>query len=218
MRPGNFVCLALDNPLARALDCVRSAFFRGETLAESVVTNEAHNGEPGGPEGEATRRDFIHIAASAAAVGAGVMVAWPLINSMNPAADTLALATIDFDVTKVMEGQQVVITWQGKPVFVRHRTAAEVQRAIADNTASLKDPATDQDRTKVGHEPFLVVVGSCTHLGCIPTFGTGDYGGWFCPCHGSHYDASGRIRKGPAPTNLVVPPYEFTTATSVRIG
>jgi len=101
---------------------------------------------------------------------------------------------------------------------VRHRTAAEVQRVIADNTAALKDPATDQDRTKPGHEPFLVVVGSCTHLGCIPTFGTGDYGGWFCPCHGSHYDASGRIRKGPAPTNLVVPPYEFTTDTSVRIG
>ncbi|MBB5746500.1 ubiquinol-cytochrome c reductase iron-sulfur subunit [Brevundimonas variabilis] len=188
-------------------------------MAESVVTNEAHHGAPGGPEGEATRRDFIHIAASAAAVGAGVMVAWPLINSMNPAADTLALATIDFDVSKVMEGQQVVITWQGKPVFVRHRTAAEIQRVIADNNASdLKEPQTDQERTKVGHEPFLVVVGSCTHLGCIPTFGTGDFGGWFCPCHGSHYDASGRIRKGPAPLNLVVPPYEFTTDTSVRIG
>ncbi len=182
-------------------------------MAESVVTNEA----PHGPEGEATRRDFIHIAAGAAAVGAGVMVAWPLVNSMNPAADTLALATLDFDVSKVLEGQQVVITWQGKPVFVRYRTPAEIQRVVTEGAVG--SPAqSDVERTKVGHEPYLVVIGSCTHLGCIPTFGTGDFGGWFCPCHGSHYDASGRIRKGPAPLNLVVPPYEFTTPTSVRIG
>ncbi len=181
-------------------------------MAESVVTNE-------GPEGEATRRDFIHIAAGAAAAGAGVMVAWPLINSMNPAADTLALSTTEFDTSKVAEGMQIVITWQGKPVFVRNRTAAELQRVIADNDASdLKEPQTDQERTKPGHEPMLVVIGSCTHLGCIPTFGTGDYGGWFCPCHGSHYDASGRIRKGPAPLNLVVPEYEFTAGSTIRIG
>ncbi|MBU1345629.1 MAG: ubiquinol-cytochrome c reductase iron-sulfur subunit [Alphaproteobacteria bacterium] len=181
-------------------------------MAESVVTNE-------GPEGEATRRDFIHIAAGAAAAGAGVMVAWPLINSMNPAADTLALSTTEFDTSKVSEGMQIVITWQGKPVFVRNRTAAELQRVIADNDASdLKEPQTDQERTKPGHEPMLVVIGSCTHLGCIPTFGSGDFGGWFCPCHGSHYDASGRIRKGPAPKNLVVPEYEFTAGSTIRIG
>ena len=180
-------------------------------MAESVVTEH--------PEGEATRRDFIHIAAGAAAVGAGVMVAWPLINSMNPAADTLALSTVEFDTSKVAEGMQIVITWQGKPVFVRNRTAAELQRVIADNDApDLKQPQTDQERTKVGHEPMLVVIGSCTHLGCIPTFGSGDYGGWFCPCHGSHYDASGRIRKGPAPANLVVPDYEFTAGSTIRIG
>lgn len=184
-------------------------------MAESVVNPEGPNGAP---EGEATRRDFIHIAAGAAAVGAGVMAAWPLINSMNPAADTLALSTVEFDTSKVAEGQQIVITWQGKPVFIRNRTAAEVQRAVADDNASLKDPQTDSERTKPGHEPMLVVLGNCTHLGCIPTFGTGDYGGWFCPCHGSHYDVSGRIRKGPAPLNLIVPEYEFTAGSTIRIG
>jgi ubiquinol-cytochrome c reductase iron-sulfur subunit len=183
-------------------------------VTEQVVTGQDPHGHP---EGEATRRDFIHIAAGAAAVGGGVMVAWPLINSMNPAADTLALSTIDFDVTKVQEGQQVVITWQGKPVFVRYRTAAELQRLNAEGAVG--SPAEpDSARVKEGHAPYLIVVGSCTHLGCIPTFGTGDFGGWFCPCHGSHYDASGRIRKGPAPLNLVVPQYEFTTDTSIRIG
>ena len=185
-------------------------------MAESVVN--AEHPEGGAPEGEATRRDFIHIAAGAAAVGAGVMVAWPLINSMNPAADTLALSTTEFDTSKVQEGMQVVITWQGKPVFVRNRTAAELQKVLADPMSSLKDPQSDQDRTKPGHEPMLVVLGNCTHLGCIPTFGSGDYGGWFCPCHGSHYDASGRIRKGPAPANLVVPEYAFTAGSTIKIG
>jgi ubiquinol-cytochrome c reductase iron-sulfur subunit len=179
-------------------------------VAESVVTE-------GGDD--ATRRDFIHIAAGAAAVGAGVMAAWPLINQMSPAADTLALSTIEFDTSKVLEGQQIVIKWQGKPVFVRNRTAAELQRVKADDRASdLKEPQTDAERTKPGHEAILVVIGSCTHLGCVPTFNAGDFGGWFCPCHGSHYDASGRIRKGPAPLNLVVPDYEFTAGSTVRIG
>ena len=164
------------------------------------------------------RRDFIHIAAGAAAVGAGGMAVWPLVNSMNPAADTLALSTIEFDLTKVQEGQQVVIKWQGKPVFVRYRTPAEVQRARADDRAGLKDPQADADRVKPGHQQYLVVIGSCTHLGCVPTFGAGDFGGWFCPCHGSHYDTSGRIRKGPAPINLVVPTYEYVSDTRVKIG
>ncbi|MFN3930261.1 MAG: ubiquinol-cytochrome c reductase iron-sulfur subunit [Brevundimonas sp.] len=164
------------------------------------------------------RRDFIHIAAGAAAVGAGAMVVWPLINSMNPAADTLALSTIEFDLTKVQEGQQVVIKWQGKPVFVRYRTPAEIERARADDRSGLKDPQPDAERVKAGHQQYLVVIGSCTHLGCVPTFGAGDFGGWFCPCHGSHYDTSGRIRKGPAPTNLVVPTYEYVSDTRVKIG
>lgn len=184
-------------------------------MAEPVVNS---NGPHEGPEGDPNRRDFIHIAAGAAAVGAGAMVAWPLINQMNPAADTLALSTIEFDVSKVNEGQQVVITWQGKPVFVRNRTAREVEEAAATSLSDLKDPQADADRVKPGHQNYLVVIGSCTHLGCIPTFGTGDYGGWFCPCHGSHYDTSGRIRKGPAPTNLTVPEYDFTAGSTIRIG
>lgn len=180
-------------------------------MAESVVNAD-------GEGQDATRRDFIHIAAGAAAVGAGAMVAWPLINQMNPSADTLALSTIEFDLTKVQEGQQVVIKWQGKPVFVRYRTAAEIEAARATPLGDLKDPQADAERVVEGHEQYLVLVGSCTHLGCVPTFGTGDYGGWFCPCHGSHYDTSGRIRKGPAPTNLVVPEYEYLSDSRVRIG
>ena len=166
-----------------------------------------------------TRRDFLYYAtAGAGAVATGAAV-WPLINQMNPAADTLALASIEFDMAKVQEGQQVVIKWQGKPVFVRYRTPAELQKVIADDHApDLKQPQTDAERTKPGHEKYLVVIGSCTHLGCVPTFGAGDYGGWFCPCHGSHYDASGRIPKGPAPLNLVVPEYDYLSDTRVKIG
>ncbi|RZJ31857.1 MAG: ubiquinol-cytochrome c reductase iron-sulfur subunit [Brevundimonas sp.] len=177
-------------------------------MAESVVEGEG---------GDATRRDFIHIAAGAAAVGAGAMVVWPLINQMNPAADTLALASIEFDMTKVQEGQQVVIKWQGKPVFVRFRTPAELQKLASEPTAGKPEQA-DTARTKEGHHQYLVVLGNCTHLGCVPTFGAGEFGGWFCPCHGSHYDASGRIRKGPAPLNLIVPEYEFVSDTRIKIG
>ena len=152
------------------------------------------------------RRDFIHIAAGAAAVGAGVMAVWPLINPMNPAADTLALASIEFDLTKVQEGQQVVIKWQGKPVFVRYRTPAEI---AARPRRRQRRPAGSPDRRRARQakatSSIWSLVGTCTHLGCVPTFGAGDFGGWFCPCHGSHYDTSGRIRKGPAPPNLVVP-------------
>lgn len=180
-------------------------------MAESVVNAD-------GEGQDATRRDFIHIAAGAAAVGAGAMIAWPLINQMNPAADTLALSVIEFDLSKVQEGQQVVIKWQGKPVFVRYRTAAEIEAARTTPMSDLKDPQTDADRVIEGHEQYLVLVGSCTHLGCVPTFGTGDFGGWFCPCHGSHYDTSGRIRKGPAPSNLVVPEYAYLSDSRVRIG
>ena len=197
-------------PGRRVVEASRSAYGRC-ILAESVVTPDADGGD-------ATRRDFIHIAAGAAAVGAGAMIAWPLINQMNPAADTLALASIEFDLTKVQEGQQVVIKWQGKPVFVRYRTAREIQEAAATPLSDLKDPQADADRVKAGHQQFLVVVGSCTHLGCVPTFGAGDYGGWSCPCHGSHYDTSGRIRKGPAPANLVVPEYDYVSDTRVKIG
>ena len=164
------------------------------------------------------RRDVSHIAAGAAAVGAGAAAVWPLVAQMNPAADTLALASIEVDLSKVVEGQQIVVKWRGKPLFVRYRTAAEVAKAKADDRASMKDPQTDEQRTKPGHEKFLIVVGSCTHLGCVPTFGTGEFGGWFCPCHGSVYDTSGRIRSGPAPQNLQVPEYSFLSDSRVKVG
>ena len=164
------------------------------------------------------RRDFIHIAAGVAAVGIVGGLAWPFIDQMNPAGDTLALASIEFDLTKVAEGQQVVVKWRGKPLFVRHRTAAEIQKAISVNLSELRDPQTDEQRHKPGKAEWLILVGTCTHLGCVPTFGGGEYGGWFCPCHGSVYDTSGRIRKGPAPRNLEVPDYSFLSDTKVKVG
>ena len=165
-----------------------------------------------------SRRDFIHIAAGAAAVGAVATLAWPFIDQMNPAGDTLALASIEFDLSKVAKGQQVTVKWRGKPLFVRHRTAAEIQKAISVNLSELRDPQTDEQRHKPGKAEWLILVGTCTHLGCVPTFGGGEYGGWFCPCHGSVYDTSGRIRKGPAPRNLEVPDYSFLSDTKVKVG
>ncbi|MBS0295578.1 MAG: ubiquinol-cytochrome c reductase iron-sulfur subunit [Proteobacteria bacterium] len=180
-------------------------------MAEEVV-----NAHAGGDEH--SRRDFIHIAAGAAAVGGAALAAWPLIDQMSPAADTLALASIEFDLSKVTEGQQVVVKFRGKPLFVRYRTPKEIAEAKAADHADLKDPEPDSARVKAGHEQYLILIGSCTHLGCVPTFGAGEYGGWFCPCHGSQYDTSGRIRKGPAPKNLVVPDYTYLSATKVKVG
>ncbi len=170
------------------------------------------------PHEEPTRRDFIHIAAAAAAVGGVAAVAWPLVDQMNPASDTLALASIDFDLTKVALGQQVIAKWRSKPVFVRYRTPKEIAEAVADDHAALRDPQTDAERVKAGHSQWLILIGVCTHLGCVPDFGTGPYGGWLCPCHGSVYDTSGRIRAGPAPLNLAVPDYAFLSDTKVKIG
>jgi ubiquinol-cytochrome c reductase iron-sulfur subunit len=167
----------------------------------------------------APRRDFLLLTAQAmGAVGAGALL-WPLIDSMNPSADVLALASTEVDLSAIVEGQEIKALWRGKPVFIRHRTQKNIDAANAANIGELRDPETDASRVKKGHEKWLIMVGVCTHLGCIPLGGeTGDYGGWFCPCHGSHYDASGRIRKGPAPTNLIIPPYEFTGDTKIKIG
>jgi ubiquinol-cytochrome c reductase iron-sulfur subunit len=176
---------------------------------------------PGGAE--VTKRDFIKLIAGAgAAVGVGA-IAWPLINSMNPAADVLALSSITVDLSPVVAGQAITVMWRGKPVFVRHRTADEIKKARDDEAARLPDPAPDATRVKPGKEQWLIVVGVCTHLGCIPlgnrsTEVRGEFGGWFCPCHGSHYDTSGRIRQGPAPTNLPIPPYAFDGDTKIKIG
>jgi ubiquinol-cytochrome c reductase iron-sulfur subunit len=174
--------------------------------------------DPHAPGDDPSRRDFIHIAAGAAAAGAVVGLVWPLVDQMNPAGDTLAMASIEFDLSKVADGQQVVLKWRGKPLFVRKRTPAEIASAVKDDNASLRDPATDESRHKAGKPEWLVLVGTCTHLGCVPTFQGGDYGGWFCPCHGSHYDTSGRIRKGPAPKNLEVPDWAFLSDTQIKIG
>ncbi len=170
-----------------------------------------------------TRRDFLYLTAAAfGVVGAG-SVAWPLVNQMNPAADTLALSTTEVDLSPIEEGQAITVMWRGKPVFIRHRTAKEVAEAKAVDVKSLRDPQSDAERTKEGHEKWLVMVGICTHLGCVPlgqknTDVRGEYDGWFCPCHGSHYDSAGRIRKGPAPKNLLVPDYAFINETTIRIG
>jgi ubiquinol-cytochrome c reductase iron-sulfur subunit len=138
---------------------------------------------------------------------------------MNPAGDTLALASIEFDLSKVAEGEQVVVKWRGKPVFVRNRTAAEIAQATRDDSANLKDPAKDAERHLKDKPNWLILVGTCTHLGCVPTKGGGDYGGWLCACHGSQYDTSGRIRKGPAPLNLAVPENLVAIGDSkVKIG
>ncbi|MTJ82739.1 MAG: ubiquinol-cytochrome c reductase iron-sulfur subunit [Telmatospirillum sp.] len=181
-------------------------------------TSTPSQGTP--PEGE-SRRDFLLYAASAVGVAGTALAVWPLIHSMNPAADTLALSSTEVDLSAVAEGQAITVTWRGKPVFIRHRTAAEIEAARNVNLAELRDPETDEKRAQ--KPEWLILVGICTHLGCIPMGQKpgdpkGEYGGWFCPCHGSVYDTSGRIRKGPAPLNLAVPTYTFLTDTSVRIG
>jgi ubiquinol-cytochrome c reductase iron-sulfur subunit len=169
----------------------------------------------------ATRRDFLDLVTWATlAVGAGA-IAWPLIDQMNPSADVLALSSIEVDLSQIPVGQAVTVKWRGKPVFIRHRAEEEVKEAEAVPLGDLRDPQADADRVKKAE--WLVIVGVCTHLGCVPLGNKqgepkGDYDGWFCPCHGSHYDTSGRIRKGPAPLNLPVPEYAFLTDTSVRIG
>ena len=168
-----------------------------------------------------SRRDFIVVATYAmGAVGAGAF-AWPLIDQMNPAADTLALASIEVDVSKIEQGQSITLKWRGKPVFIRHRTADEISRADEVQLSELRDPQSDADRAE--KPEFLVLLGVCTHLGCVPLGQKvgevkGEYDGWFCPCHGSHYDTSGRIRKGPAPTNLEIPPYSFVSDQVIKIG
>jgi ubiquinol-cytochrome c reductase iron-sulfur subunit len=165
-----------------------------------------------------TRRDFMVLTASALAGVGAASVAWPLIASLNPSADVLALAATEIDLAPIQPGQSIKVMWRGKPVFVRHRTKEEIEKARGVNVAELRDPETDEQRTKAGHEQWLIMVGVCTHLGCIPLGDSGEFGGWFCPCHGSHYDTAGRIRKGPAPINLVIPPYEFLSETKVRVG
>lgn len=180
---------------------------------------------------QGTRRDFLYYATGgAAAVTAGAAV-WPLVNQMNPSADVKALSSIRVDISGVEVGSQITVKWLGKPVFIRRRTEEEIASARADDTATLPDafarndnrdaalPAADENRAMDENGEWLVMMGVCTHLGCVPLGdGAGDFGGWYCPCHGSHYDASGRIRKGPAPENLPVPVAEFVDETTIKLG
>ena len=180
-------------------------------------------------EANGTRRDFLYYAtAGAGAVAAGAAV-WPLVNQMNPSADTLALASILVDVSSVEVGTQLTVKWRGKPVFISRRTPEDIKAARDVKLSDLVDPnsenqnkpgtdASDVNRSLDEAGEWLVQLGVCTHLGCVPLDHQGEFGGWFCPCHGSQYDTSGRIRKGPAPRNLEVPPYAFKTDTKIKIG
>lgn len=179
----------------------------------ATQSNTAHQDGP-----NPGRRDFLYVAAGAVGVVGVAGAAWPLINQLNPDASVLALASIEFDISNIAEGESVTIKWRGLPVFIRHRTQVEIDAAKAVPMSDLKDPETDEQRTREGHEQWLIMIANCTHLGCIPVGEAGEFGGWFCPCHGSDYDTAGRIRRGPAPKNLVLPPYEFVTDTLVQIG
>ena len=186
-------------------------------------------------QGDVSRRDFIYIATTAfAAIGAAAAL-WPAIDQMNPDASALSLSSTEVDLAPVGVGQAITVLWRGKPIFIRHRTPEEIKMAQDVPVGDLKDPyaevmgapsdlpASDANRTKPGKENWLVMIGICTHLGCIPKGQApgderGPYGGWFCPCHGSIYDTSGRIRQGPAPRNLEIPPYDFMADTKIKIG
>ena len=184
------------------------------------ATAHAPGHEPGHDAG---KRDFLKlVTAGSAAILVGA-IAWPLIDSMDPSADVLALGSVETDLAPIVAGMAITVVWQGKPIFVRHRTPQEIKAAQDAKLSELIDPQTDAARVKDGHDQWLVVIGICTHLGCIPlgnkpTDPRGDWGGWFCPCHGSQYDTSGRVRHGPAPLNLYVPTYAFETDTKIKIG
>ncbi|SMC11250.1 Ubiquinol-cytochrome c reductase iron-sulfur subunit [Roseovarius aestuarii] len=179
---------------------------------------------------EGTRRDFLYYATAGTGAVATAAAVWPLVDQMNPSADVQALSSIRVDVADVAPGTQLTVKWLGKPVFIRRRTQAEIDEARAVDLAELPDgdarneniddgsPATDENRSMDESGEWLVQMGVCTHLGCVPLGDAGDFGGWFCPCHGSHYDTSGRIRKGPAPENLPVPVAEFVDETTIKLG
>jgi ubiquinol-cytochrome c reductase iron-sulfur subunit len=190
---------------------------------------EAHI-DPHEAGSDISRRDFLLIATGAfAAIGAAATL-WPFIDQMNPDASALALASTEVDISAIEPGQSITVLWRGKPVAIRNRTEAEVTAAKEVPLDALKDPlarnanldasatATDENRAAAGKENWLVMVQVCTHLGCVPLGEQGEYGGWFCPCHGSVYDTAGRIRRGPAPENLMIPPFAFTDDTTLRIG
>ncbi len=183
-------------------------------LSWVIVSNQIADRENNKDIGK--RRNFLFTASyTLGAIGVGVAI-WPLIDQMNPDASVKALSSTEVDISNIKLGQTITVLWRGKPVFIRRRTAEEIKIAQNAKLEELKDPQKDQERVKKAE--WLVMVGVCTHLGCVPLGNKGDFNGWFCPCHGSHYDTSGRIRKGPAPTNLEIPKYEFVDNNSIKIG
>jgi ubiquinol-cytochrome c reductase iron-sulfur subunit len=178
---------------------------------ESIVTATS--------SAEPSRRDFLYIATATAGAAAVAASVWPLIAQMNPDQSTIAAgAPLEVDLGPIAEGQVIKVFWRGKPIFLSHRSQKEIKEARSVDWHSLPDPQSDEARIKEGHDQWLVVIGICTHLGCIPLAHQGEYDGWFCPCHGSQYDTSARIRRGPAPANLPLPPYAFLSDTKIRIG
>ncbi|WP_119300515.1 ubiquinol-cytochrome c reductase iron-sulfur subunit [Dongia deserti] len=180
------------------------------------MADTTHGGSASG-----TRRDFMNLLVNSVAAFGAAAVAWPIISSLNPSQDVLALSSTEVDISQIEVGRAITVKWRGKPVFIRHRTPQEIKAAEDVNLGNLRDPQPDSAR--VEKPEWLIVVGICTHLGCVPqgqkpSEPRGQFGGWFCPCHGSEYDTSGRIRRGPAPTNLVVPQYTFESDTLVKIG
>jgi ubiquinol-cytochrome c reductase iron-sulfur subunit len=204
-----------------------SAFFLSKFQFSRVDPVAATTSDAG------TRRDFIYVAAGAVGAVGVAAAAWPLIDQMNPSTAALALASVEIDVSAIQPGQQIVYKWRGHPLFVRRRTPVEIKAANAVDVSSLPDPLAQNDNlpssapatdaNRATKPEWLILIGVCTHLGCTPTVSTpqmpeGDYGGWLCHCHGSMYDTAGRIRKGPAPRNLEVPPYSFLSDTRVKVG
>jgi ubiquinol-cytochrome c reductase iron-sulfur subunit len=186
-------------------------------MADSSAST-AHGHPP-----DQTKRDMLELIAGAGAAMLTAGIGWALIGSMNPSKDVLAVSAVEVDLTPIQTGSGITVMWQGKPIFIRHRTDKEITEARDVNLSDLRDPQTDQSRVKAGHDQWIILIGICTHLGCIPlgnkpTDMRGEWGGWFCPCHGSQYDTSGRIRKGPAPLDLYVPPYAFESDTKIKIG
>ena len=166
--------------------------------------------------GKKNRRDFLFTASyTVGAVGLGATI-WPLIDQMNPDNSVKALATTEVDISQIQPGNSITVLWRGKPVFIKRRTETEITEAKKVKLTDLKHPEKDEDRAK--NPEWLVMLGICTHLGCVPLADKGEYNGWFCPCHGSHYDTSGRIRKGPAPVNMEIPKYEFVDSNTIKIG
>jgi len=199
---------------------VEAGFAKGREPVNAKVSKQDPN-----------RRDFLYLATGVVGAVGATAAAWPFVSQMNPNAATRALSSIEVDVSSIEPGQAIVVKWRGKPVFIRNRTDKEVEEANAVSLDDLKDKQAENDNLEPsaqatdinrsageGKENWIVMIGSCTHLGCVPVGVAGDFGGWFCPCHGSHYDTAGRIRKGPAPRNLEIPVFEFVSDTSVKIG